>query len=571
MTDASAEPTRTPAEGLSRPSSPRPAESPPEHVDVLIIGSGPIGATFARKLVDAKRQVFMIDAGSMQSLRRGEHLKNAFIYQRNVDLFSNVIKGHLQPLSVPTNKLPVPTLDPGSFRVDYEHFEGLVHNAQNPEQDRDKNLPGAAATYAVGGMATHWTCATPRHHPTIERYDGIPAAEWEKLYAEAEKLLGTRLDQFDCSIRNTVVREALQKEYSKLQPPYEVQNLPLAVKRRKDNPELVTWSGTDTVLGDLADVAHPPPPDVFTLQPQWRCKKLIRTPDGKSIDYAMVEDLIHGKPWYIRANAFVLAAGAILTPQVLFNSGFSEDLPALGKYLSEQPLAFCQIVLKQDILNQIPDDPRFKKEVDEYRKQIPYRDPVPIPIHDPDPQVWIPVSEGRPWHCQIHRDAFQYGELAANVDSRLIVDLRWFGIVQQCPDNYVTFSKTYKDTTGMPQTTFNFEVTDPEDRENHHKMMIDMCRAAGALGGFLPGSEPQFMPPGLPLHMHGTFRMGDDDDPATSVVDTYSKVHGIDNLYLGGNGILPTATASNPTLTSVAIALRAVCHLLKTRPRRDQA
>jgi hypothetical protein len=73
---------------------------------------------------------------------------------------------------------------------------------------------------------------------------------------------------------------------------------------------------------------------------------------------------------------------------------------------------------------------------------------------------------------------------------------------------------------------------------------------------------------GLPLHMHGTFRVG--DDRTTSVVDIYSKVHGIDNLCLGGNGILPTATASNPTLSCVAIALRAADHLIKKPPAPDQ-
>jgi pyranose oxidase len=522
-------------------------------VDTCIVGSGPIGSAFARRLVEAGRHVLMLDAGAKLSDRPGEHLKNAYLYQRNVDLFSSVIRGHLTLLSVPSNVTPVVTLDPDAFQVDSGKYVGFVHNNQNPDQDPTRNLPAAAAAYVVGGMATHWTCATPRHHPSVELADCIPPDEWDALYPQAEQLLNTRTDVYEHSVRHQVVRDALVTEYTELREPYSIQNLPLAVERRKDHPRFVRWSGSDTVLGPLADGAYP---DTFDLRPQHLCTRLNLSGDGTRIESADVTDLADWRTIRVEADDFIVACGAVLTPQLLYASDITPD--PLGRYLCEQPVAFCQIVLRQDLVDAIHDDERFADRVRAHMESRP-QDPVPIPSDDPEPQVWIPVSEERPWHCQIHRDAFHYGDVAPNIDTRLIVDLRWFGITAPRRDNRVVFSTAHRDVFGMPQPTFEYSLS-KEDRRRQHLMMSDMLRAASVLGGFLPGSEPRFVDPGLPLHISGTTRMG--TDPAESVVDPFSKVWGIDNLYLGGNGLIPTGNASNPTLTSVAMALKAAQQML---------
>ena len=61
------------------------------------------------------------------------------------------------------------------------------------------------------------------------------------------------------------------------------------------------------------------------------------------------------------------------------------------------------------------------------------------------------------------------------------------------------------------------------------------------------------MPHGASLHYQGTTRFGTDAD--TSTLDTAMRVWGADNVYVGGNGTIPTPAACNPTLTNVALSV----------------
>jgi choline dehydrogenase-like flavoprotein len=92
------------------------------------------------------------------------------------------------------------------------------------------------------------------------------------------------------------------------------------------------------------------------------------------------------------------------------------------------------------------------------------------------------------------------------------------------------------------------------DRERMAKAREAIERICKAIGRMLPGHKPRTPPDGSSLHYQGTMRMGERDD-GTSVCDTSSRVWGLDNVYVAGNGVIPTMTAGNPTLTTVALAV----------------
>ncbi len=67
------------------------------------------------------------------------------------------------------------------------------------------------------------------------------------------------------------------------------------------------------------------------------------------------------------------------------------------------------------------------------------------------------------------------------------------------------------------------------------------------------------IPIGGTAHQAGTLRFG--TDPASSVLDLHCKAHELDNLYVTDAGFFPSIGSVNPTLTIIANALRVAEHL----------
>ena len=124
-------------------------------------------------------------------------------------------------------------------------------------------------------------------------------------------------------------------------------------------------------------------------------------------------------------------------------------------------------------------------------------------------------------------------------------DLQW--------DDRVAFDDESTDAYGMPAMRIHYRLTDA-DRATIDRARELVADWASALGDPI-GDRPFAMPLGSSLHYQGTTRMGEADD-GTSVCGPNSEVWSTRGLFVAGNGVIPTATACNPTLTGVALAVR---------------
>jgi choline dehydrogenase-like flavoprotein len=220
------------------------------------------------------------------------------------------------------------------------------------------------------------------------------------------------------------------------------------------------------------------------------------------------------------------------TPQLLFASGIRPA--ALGRYLNEHAFLSGQVMVDPDRSGILLDDV----------------DLTPEGVRRTD-AFWLPHSgKPQPFHGQFVGKTVLDGNAP-----RYALGLAMYVPTQVRRECRVEFSDTEADLTGMPRMDVVFDYS-AEDLD-----LIDRARAtqrslAEQFGSFDPSVNSTLLPAGSSLHFSGTVRMGTSDD-GTSVCDPDGRVWGFDNLYVAGNGVVPTALACNSTLTGMVTAVRA--------------
>jgi choline dehydrogenase-like flavoprotein len=121
-------------------------------------------------------------------------------------------------------------------------------------------------------------------------------------------------------------------------------------------------------------------------------------------------------------------------------------------------------------------------------------------------------------------------------------------------ENHVRIDKDRKDAWGIPVLHVNTKYTDNEF--NMSKDAVDTaCELAEAAGFEVLSKNDKPNPPGYSIHEVGTCRMG--IDPKKSVLNKFSQSHDHKNLFVVDGAQFTSAGWQNPTMTILALSMRA--------------
>jgi choline dehydrogenase-like flavoprotein len=468
------------------------------HYDAIIIGSGAGGSAAAYRLAEAGRSVLLLERGT-SLVRDGS------------------------------------TLDVGKVV------------AEGAFKSREQWVDNQGARFApeeyfnVGGKTKWYGAALLRFGP--EEFHADPAfgcAGWpvshrdlDSHYADAERLLGVR--EIDCEPDLARITGSLRDSgwYSRPLP------MGLAPAIAGDAWEARHFDGFASVKGLKADA-------------ETALLDRVRTRSNLEIlTNARVEDLLGdlSNPRRIsgvrlddgrifRGSSVLLAAGALHSPRLLqrylAGTGLDRELPAASQVGRNLKLHLLTAMVALS--------PSAK--TDAIRK-------TRVLLHDRHP------------HSTVQPLGFD-GDLISTLVPRFVpralasqIGKRSYGFFLQTEDGSSPDNRVVAAAGSSDPPLLDYDRRRLPAAASEHRALVRNLRWSLARAGFLALSQSI----GLQGTAHACGTLAAGSDPATSVVNAFGAVHGMQDLYVVDGSVLPRSSRVNPSLTIYAWSLRVATEL----------
>ncbi|NOU88393.1 LysM peptidoglycan-binding domain-containing protein [Paenibacillus sp. LMG 31460] len=269
----------------------------------------------------------------------------------------------------------------------------------------------------------------------------------------------------------------------------------------------------------------------FDLAIKSRAVELL-TEKGKVVGVKVVSS--DKKNYLLKAKTIVLSTSTFETPRILLHSGISGT--AIGHYLTNHSRVVGTGIVCRD------DFPEILGTLG----------------------ILIPRTVDRPYQIQIHgpgknSEYYWYAYNEKPLRKEWEIDFIGSGMVESRYENKIVLDPLMRDEYGVPELKVQFSYSE-RDEDIIQKMGEGLKQASSTLKAPLV-SEICRKLPGDEIHEMGTCRMG--DNPSTSATNPYGQIHGVLGLYIADNSVIPTSGAANPTLTTIALAIRTADYIIQ--------
>ncbi|MCA0756519.1 GMC family oxidoreductase N-terminal domain-containing protein [Paenibacillus sp. N4] len=398
-------------------------------------------------------------------------------------------------------------------------LEQYYRYISDPLQGSFPEFIGAREVICLGGRTVFWDLVSSRLDLSLIPEWPVPIDEMETYYAMAERIMNVTQEYAkDSSLTENLLNRLQQGGFP------ESRYMPIAADLQPTKFGVVHSDVFFSSFSLLAKASFLRPFDlainaraVQVLVDQGRATGVkVMSPDKSS--------------YTLKAKTVVLSASTYETPRLLLHSGIEGE--AIGHYMTNQVFMLAPGKVSRRDFTDIPGTLAILITA---TPEKPYQ----IRLIGPSGFDWYPSAEEKPFLEDLE------------------ILLLCFGMIAPRYENGVSLNPNRIDEYGVPEIEVVFSFSDEEQAEIQ-KMLGTVNQISSATDIIF--GEACLVPTGDLHHTSGTCRMG--NDPSTSVTDPYGQVHGISGLYVADNSVLPFIGSGNPTLTTVALAIRTADHIV---------